>query len=150
MAALKVMRTDHDSAASAINRIEWTRRQVLDLEAILRDQGGAGSAEILQQAQALTRKLIGVEEHLTQLRTTGTGQDGVRWPAQVSERLRYLIGNTATGDYRPTDQTGEVHQVLKTELEEARRNLQAILQTDLPALNRLLQQRNLPVIIMHE
>jgi hypothetical protein len=149
LSALKLMRTDHDSAASAINRIEWTRRQLLDLEAILRDQGGTGAGEILQQAQALTRKLVGVEENLIQLRVTGTGQDGVRWPAQVSERLRYLIGNTATGDYRPTDQTGEVHQVLKLQLEEARRNLQLILQTDIPALNRLLQARNLPGIIMH-
>ena len=83
MVALRAMRADHDSAASAINRIEWTRRQVLDLEAILRDQGGAGTAEILQQSGALSRKLIEVEEHLIQLRLTGTGQDGVRWPAQV-------------------------------------------------------------------
>ena len=150
IALLKVMRADHDSAASAINRIEWTRRQVLDLEAILRDQGGTGTAEILRQSQALTQKLIAVEEHLIQLRVTGTGQDGVRWPAQVSERLRYLIGNTATADFKPTDQTGEVHQVLKVELEEARRNLNAILPTDLPALNRLLQQRNLPGIILDQ
>jgi hypothetical protein len=149
--ALKAMRVDHDSAASAINRIEWTRRQLLDLEAILRDQGGStGNAEILRQSQALTQKLIAVEEHLIQLRVTGTGQDGVRWPAQVSERLRYLIGNTATADFKPTDQTGEVHQVLKVELEEARRNLNAILSTDLPALNRLLQQRNLPGIILDQ
>ena len=148
LSALKLMRADHDSAASAINRIEWTRRQLLDLEAILRDQGGTGATEILQQSSALSRKLIGVEENLIQLRVTGTGQDGVRWPAQVSERLRYLIGNTATGDYKPTDQTGEVHQVLKLQLEEARRNLQLILQTDIPALNRLLQARNLPGIIM--
>jgi hypothetical protein len=63
--------------------------------------------------------------------------------------LRYLIGNTATNDYKPTDQTGEVHQVLKVELEEARKNLNAILSTDLPALNRLLQQRNLPGIILN-
>jgi hypothetical protein len=146
--ALKAMRADHDSAASAINRIEWTKRQLLDLEAILRDQGGTGAAEILQQSSALTRKLIAVEENLIQLRTTGTGQDGVRWPAQVAERLRYLIGNAATGDFRPTDQAGEVHQVLKVQLEEARRNLNVILQTDLPALNRLLQQRNLPGIIL--
>jgi hypothetical protein len=149
LSALKLMRADHDSAASAINRIEWTRRQLLDLEAILRDQGGTGAAEILQQSSALSRKLIGVEENLIQLRVTGTGQDGVRWPAQVSERLRYLIGNTATGDYKPTDQTGEVHQVLKLQLEEARRNLQLILQTDIPALNRLLQARNLPGIILN-
>ena len=149
--ALKAMRVDYDSAASAINRIEWTKRQLLDLEAILRDQpAGNGNAEILRQSQALSQKLIGVEEHLIQLRTTGTGQDGVRWPAQVSERLRYLIGNTATNDYKPTDQTGEVHQVLKVELEEARKNLNAILSTDLPALNRLLQQRNLPGIILDQ
>jgi photosystem II stability/assembly factor-like uncharacterized protein len=149
LAALKAMRTDADSAASAINRIEWTRRQLLDLEAILRDQGGTGAAEILRQSQALTQKLIGVEEYLIQLRVTGTGQDGVRYPAKVSERLRYLIGNTSSADFRPTDQTGEVHQVLKVELEEARRNLQLILQTDLPALNRLLQARNLPGIILN-
>jgi hypothetical protein len=111
---------------------------------------GTGNAEILRQSQALTQKLIAVEEHLIQLRVTGTGQDGVRWPAQVSERLRYLIGNTATADFKPTDQTGEVHQVLKVELEEARRNLNAILSTDLPALNRLLQQRNLPGIILDQ
>jgi hypothetical protein len=148
--ALKAMRVDHDSAASAINKIEWTRRQLLDLDAILRDQSaGNSNAEILRQSQALTQKLIAVEEHLIQLRVTGTGQDGVRWPAQVSERLRYLIGNTATADFKPTDQTGEVHQVLKVELEEARRNLNTILQTDLPALNRLLQQRNLPGIILN-
>jgi hypothetical protein len=149
--ALKAMRVDHDSAASAINRIEWTRRQLLDLEAILRDQSsGNGTAEILRMSQSLTQKLIGVEEHLIQLRVTGTGQDGVRWPAQVSERLRYLIGNTAGGDFKPTDQVGEVHQVLKVELEEARRNLNTILSTDLPALNRLLQQRNLPGIILND
>jgi hypothetical protein len=148
IAMLRILRVDHDSAASAINRIEWTRRQLLDLDAILRDQGGAGTEEILRTSQALTQKLIAVEEHLVQLRLTGTGQDGVRWPAQVSERLRYLIGNVATADFPPNAQQGEVHTVLKAELEEARRNLQAILATDVPALNRLLQARNLPGIIM--
>jgi hypothetical protein len=43
-----------------------------------------------------------------------------------------------------------VHQVLKLQLEEARRNLNLILQTDIPALNRLLQARNLPGIILDE
>lgn len=148
IAMLRKMRTDHDSAATAINRAEWTRRQVLDMEAILKDQGGPGAAEILRASTALTQKLIAVEEHLIQLRNTGTGQDGVRYPAQVSERLRYLIGGVATADFKPTDQSVEVHAVLKAELEEARRNLNAILSTDLPALNRMLQARGLPGIIM--
>ena len=66
----------------------------------------------------------------------------------MSERLRYLIGGVATADFKPTDQSVEVHAVLKAELEEARRNLNAILSTDLPALNRMLQSRGLPGIIM--
>jgi photosystem II stability/assembly factor-like uncharacterized protein len=145
---LRQIRVDHDSAAVAINRIEWVRRQWLDLTDILRDQGGAD--EILRTGNAVTNKLIAVEEQLIQLRTTGTGQDGVRWPAQVSERLRYLAGNVGTADFKPTDQDGEVHTVLKAQLDSARRALEAILSSDLPALNRLLQQRNLPGVIMEE
>ena len=72
----------------------------------------------------------------------------MRWPAQIAERLRYLVGNVATADFRPTDQQGEVHVVLKAQLDSVRRNLDQILATDLPALNQLLQQRNLPRIIM--
>lgn len=148
IALLQRIRADHDSAAVAINRIEWTRRQLQDLGAILRDQGGNGTTELLAASDSLERKLIAVEEHLIQLRLTGTGQDGVRWPARLSERLRYLMGNVATADFRPTDQQGEVHAVLKAELDAVRRDLEAILSTDLPALNRLLQQRNLPGIIL--
>ncbi|MGQ0764780.1 MAG: WD40/YVTN/BNR-like repeat-containing protein [Gemmatimonadota bacterium] len=148
VATLQRIRVDHDSAAAAINRIEWTRRQLEDLQAILRDQ--PGSAELVQMSTALSRKLIAVEEGLIQLRLTGTGQDGVRWPAQVSEQLRYLAGNVSAADFRPTDQDGEVHVVLRTRLDASRRALEAILATDLPALNRLLQQRNLPGIIMDD
>jgi hypothetical protein len=148
VAALQRIRVDHDSAASAINRIEWTRRQIEDLRAILRDQ--PGTTELLQTTGALNAKLVAVEEQLIQLRLTGTGQDGVRWPARVSEQLRYLAGNLAAADFRPTAQDGEVHVVLKTQLDGSRRALEAILATDIPALNRLLQQRNLPGIIMEE
>ncbi|MGQ0646393.1 MAG: hypothetical protein ACT4P7_02410, partial [Gemmatimonadaceae bacterium] len=110
----------------------------------------AGAAELVQTTNALSGKLIAVEETLIQLRLTGTGQDGVRWPAQVSEQLRYVAGNLAAADFKPTDQDAEVHVVLKTKLDASRRALEAILATDVPALNRLLQQRNLPGIIMEE
>jgi photosystem II stability/assembly factor-like uncharacterized protein len=148
VAALQLVRVDHDSAASAINRIEWTRRQLEDLRAILRDQ--PNSAELVTTSTALSNKLIAVEASLIQLRLTGTGQDGVRWPAQVSEQLRYVAGNMAAADFRPTDQDAEVHVLLKAKLEVARKALETILATDLPALNRLLQQRNLPGIIMED
>ena len=148
VAMVQQIRVDHDSAASAINRIEWTRRQLEDLRAILRDQ--PGSIELLQMTAALNTKLVAIEEGLIQLRVTGTGQDGVRYPTQVSEQLRYVAGNLTAADFKPTAQDSEVHILLKSKLEASRKALEAVLATDLQALNRLLQQRNLPGIIMED
>ncbi len=148
VALLQRIRVDHDSAASAINRIEWTRRQIEDLKAVLKDQ--SGTADLIKTMTDVAGKLVTVEESLIQLRNTGTGQDGVRYPARVSEQLRYLMGNLAAADFKPTDQDGEVHVILKTQLEDARKRLEAILATDIPALNRLLQQRALPGIISED
>jgi photosystem II stability/assembly factor-like uncharacterized protein len=146
IALLRQIRSDHDLAAQAINRIEWVRRQLGDLADVLEEQGDAG--ELLAQSDTLVSRLVAVEEELVQLRVTGTGQDGVRYPAKISERLRYLAGNVGTADFRPTEQHGEVHQVLKQQLERARAALERIVSSDLPAFNRMLQQRNLPAIII--
>ncbi|MEO6443899.1 MAG: sialidase [Gemmatimonadaceae bacterium] len=145
---LRRLRTDHDSAASAINRIEWTRRQLADLRDILSDQ--PGSAALVQASRALSDKLIAVEEGLIQLRLTGTGQDGVRWPARVSEQLRYMAGSVSAADFRPTDQDAEVLTILRRSLDASREALANLLANDVPAFNRLLQQRNLPGIISNE
>ncbi|MGH7501739.1 MAG: WD40/YVTN/BNR-like repeat-containing protein [Longimicrobiales bacterium] len=148
IALVEQIRADHDLAADAINRIEWVRRQLYDLEPILEEQSGADG--LLQADRALMTSLIEVEEQLVQLRTTGTGQDGVRWPARISERLRYLAGNVATADFRPTDQQGEVHAVLKQQLETARTAVDRVLNDELTAFNRMLQERNLPGIITEQ
>ena len=148
VAMLERIRADHVQAAEAINRIEWVRRQVQDLKAILQEQSNA--RELMAAGDSLAARLIEIEEDLIQLRLTGTGQDGVRYPAKVSERLSYLMGNVATADFRPTDQQGEVHVVLKERLEAARAALERVMTTDLPAFNRRLQQRNLPGVITHD
>ena len=88
-----------------------------------------------------------MEQDLIRLTTTGTGQDGVRYPTKLVGRLRYLAGTVATVDFPPNDQQGEVHAVLKERLERYRIQVETLLGTDLPAFNQLLQQRNLPRVI---
>ena len=78
-----------------------------------------------------------------QLWTTGTGQDGVRWPVKALGRLTYLAGTVATADFPPNDQQREVYAVLRERLETAHAELQSLLDNDLPAFNRMLQQRGL-------
>ncbi|MEE8133768.1 MAG: hypothetical protein V3T56_01855, partial [Gemmatimonadales bacterium] len=115
IAKVNEIRDDYEVAAGLVNRIEWVRRQIYDLRAVLEDQGGA--EEILTAAEELDVELIAIEEELLRLTTTGTGQDGVRYPMKLVGRLRYLAGAVATADFRPTDQQGEVHMVLRERLE---------------------------------
>ncbi len=103
--------------------------------------------ETVAAVDSLDAKLIAVEENLIQMRQTGTGQDAVRWPARIVGRLGYLAGAVAVADFPPNDQQREVHQLLKQRLQQSQSAFDAILQTDLPAFNRLLQARNLTSVI---
>ncbi len=145
IAKVKEIRDDYDVAAGLVNRIEWVRRQIYDLRAVLEDQGGA--EEVLTAAEELDVELIAIEEELIRLTTTGTGQDGVRYPTKLVGRLRYLAGAVATADFRPTDQQGEVHMVLHERLEQHRLVVERLLGEDLPRFNQMLQQRNLSPVI---
>ena len=53
----------------------------------------------------------------------------------------------AVGDFRPTDQQHEVHQVLKDRLRTALGELSGLLQTDLPAFNEALAEHDLPKVV---
>jgi len=145
IALLEEIRSDHDRAAEAINRIEWVRRQMGDLSEVLEDQGR--TEDVVASGRELVTKLIEVEEKLIQLRLTGTGQDGVRWPAKLSERIRYLAGTVAVADFAPTDQAREVHEVLRRQLEAARAELDALLGAELAAFNRRLLEMSLAPVI---
>lgn len=145
LALLAEIRNDYDAAADAINRIEWLRRQLYDLVDVLEGQGGA--ADLVEGVSDLDDSLIAIEEELIQLRTTGTGQDGVRYPAKVAGKLRHLAGGVASADFRPTDQHAEVQVLLREILMNARADLDALLETDLAAFNQLLRDRGLNPLI---
>ncbi len=137
---------DMNRAAEMVNRIEWVRRQVYDLKAVLEDQ--KAGADVLAAADTLQQRLIAVEENLLQLRLTGTGQDAVRWPQKIVAKVAYLADAVATADFPPADQHREVQQVLAEGLTRTGAALEAVLGTDLPAFNRMLQERKLaPVIV---
>ena len=145
VALLEEIRNDLDGAADAINRIEWVRRQLYDLVDVLEDQGGAD--DLITGADGLDASLIEVEEELTQLRSTGTGQDGVRYAARIAEKLRHLSNGVGSADFRPTDQHGEVKVLLHDSLLDARSRLDALLQDELAAFNQLLRDRGLNPLI---
>ncbi len=139
-AMVRDIMADFNAGAEIVNRIEWIRRQMYDLKPVLQDRGGM--TEIIAAGDSLDAKLIAVEREVINMLSTGTGQDGVRYPAKLVEQLSYLAGAVATADFRPADQHREVHQVLKERLTRYRAAFDRLVQNDLAAFNARLQAAN--------
>ena len=144
IAKLEEIRADADSTAALINRIESVRRQVLDTRDLLAERGE--NEAIVESAEALDAALIQVEEGLFQMRATGTGQDGVRYPSRLMERLGYLFNTVSIADFRPTDQAGEVHVILQERLAAIAAALEAVLSDDMEEFNRQIQSLGLRIV----
>ena len=140
-ALLLELREDAHGTAEMVNQIEWLRRQLLDLGAVL--QGRDGLEDVRTAVRDVEEKLISVEGKLFQLKVSGTGQDGVRWPARIAGKLAHLEGSVAVADYPPTDQHYEVHKLLRQKLKSAGEELDRVIKTDLSRFNRLLRKYKL-------
>jgi hypothetical protein len=145
IAKVEEIRADYDDAAVIVNQMELIRRQLYDLTALLQDQDDA--AQIITAAAELDAEIIEVEETLMQLKITGTGQDGFRWPPMLVAQLRYVSNGVATADFPPNVQQGQVHTVLRERFDQSRAAWTALLENELPTFNRMLQQGNLPRLI---
>ncbi|MFQ5742469.1 MAG: WD40/YVTN/BNR-like repeat-containing protein, partial [Acidobacteriota bacterium] len=144
-AMLHELQSDMNTAADLVNRIEWVRRQLADLRERLQDL--ADGEELVGAADELGGTFVALEEKLMQLKLTGTGQDGVRWPAMLVSRIGYLANTTAIADFPPTDPQRQVQLLLEERLQRAQQEMDKLLRTDLPAFNRLLEKRNLGPVI---
>ena len=128
---------DLDNASRMVNQIELIRSQLTQLTA----------APVKAAADALNRKLIDIEDNLIQRKLTGQGQDTVRWPPKLLAKINYLAGGLASGDFAPTSQQREVHELFKQQLAELRRRLDDVLNKDLTAFDKLLVDNNVGTTI---
>ena len=145
IALVRQLRGDHEQVANAVNQLEWIRRQLYDLQAVLAD---AGRESLIEAAGEVDGTLIAVEEKMIQMKLTGTGQDGVRWPAMLSSRIRYLAGTVATSDFPPTDQQREVQGVLEERLRSVLAEVRSAIDGDVASLNDTLDSQGVPPVLV--
>jgi photosystem II stability/assembly factor-like uncharacterized protein len=136
--ALMAIQRDHAAAAAMVNTIEDIRAQLVALKSQL---GGDTTG-----ADSLDRKLIAVEERLIDLRMTGRGQDGVRWPVRLGGQLDYLASGIASSDFAPTTQALAVAALLAKETRDVHAALTALIASELPRYNEILKARGLRAI----
>ncbi len=136
---------DVNRAAGMVNRLEWMRRQLQDLRPALKEL--AEDEALAAAADSLHDALTAVEEKLIQMRLTGKGQDGVRWPTKLLGRLTYLAGTVEVADFPPTDQAREVQALLEERLAGVESELKALVADRVAAFNARLRNRGLGAVI---
>ena len=140
MTLLRAVREDLNRTVAMVNRVEAVRVQIATLARF------TGDAEVKAAVAALEAKLVEQEQNLVDLRLTGRGQDAIRFEAKLIQKLNYLTGALAGGDFRPTDQQVEVQKLLNGQVGEQLGALEAVLRNDLGALNALLRQKGIAII----
>ena len=138
------LRDNSNTVADMVNQIESIRKQIYDLSALLKEDQSA--SPIITAGKELDKKLIAAEANLIQLKHTG-GQDSLRWPTKFYSKLGRLAGEVRKTDFPPTTQQIEVHEMYKEQLATYKTMFHVLLNKDLPALNNLLKEKNIPKII---
>jgi photosystem II stability/assembly factor-like uncharacterized protein len=141
MKVLIDLRADIDAAAETINGLESVRSQLQALRRLVQDP------EVIETSKAIEQKFTDVEAKLQELRTTGRGQDGVRFGAKLYSKLNYLANGLMSNDYRPTAQQLEVHALLQQQLRGMQGELNQLLGNDIAAFNEKLRKMNLSTIV---
>src|SRR5205085_3926150 len=118
---LEELRKDADSTASMINQMEIARAQIQALVRMIEDR----EPDVRKDATALEDKLTAIEGNLIELRSTGRGQDTVRWGAKLLGKISYLANELGSSDDRPTNQQLEVQKLLEERITTYRGQLDA-------------------------
>ena len=132
------------AATGLVNRAESIRSQAKRVLDVL-PEGESGNT-VRQAAEELDRKIVAVESRLFNMTSTGRGQDQLRLPSQLIEKLSHLADVVGLNDFAPTDQEGEVLDKLTKELADAGQRLDAIGDADVAAFNTVLAQHKLGAI----
>lgn len=141
------IQTQYAATADIVNSAEAVRFQIQQLSATL--MSGQPNADVRPALDSVGRKFTELENTIVDLRLTGQGQDGVRWPVGVAGQLNYLAGNlSASADAAPNAPQRDVGAALQKQARAAKASLDTLLQRDLATLNALLKARGLKPIVV--
>ena len=123
-------------ANRAVIRIRDLKQQITERTAKSSDQA------LVKAGQELLARLTDVEGEIYQHRLR-SGQDPLNFPIRLNNKLAALQGTVESGDARPTDQSFAVFKELSGRLDKQLARLDALVKTDLVALNTSLQSAGL-------
>ncbi|HKK07729.1 MAG TPA: glycosyl hydrolase [Gemmatimonadota bacterium] len=147
--ALRI-RADMDTVATLVDRLEWLRLQLSSLHGLLTSDsagvGGASAAALAGRTAAAADSALAVEGLLFDVHLTGAREDAFRHPNRLWSRYGALLKDVAEegADFPPTDQQGQVFDLLHSRLRAAREAYGRIVGSTVPSLREALRGARIP------
>src|SRR5262249_23799104 len=135
---LATVRCDLDAAVEAVNNSELVRGQIRNLRNLTEDR------ELLKPIDDLDDKITKIEGQLLELRTTGRGQDGVRFGSKLVQKIAYLANGLQSADFKPTNQQLAVKKELEARVKRLQERSGEGPPRDVTASNERMKGRALP------
>jgi photosystem II stability/assembly factor-like uncharacterized protein len=135
------VRDKYDSVQRAILQIRSIRSQLQALNGRL----DSSAAPVRKLSDSIIRQLTAVEESLYQTKSK-SGEDMLNFPIRINDKLSGLYGIAAGGNAVPSKQATEVFAELSTKADIQLDRLKAIIHDQLSTLNKLIYERQVPVI----
>lgn len=140
------IRDDITTTSDMVNQIEWMRRQLGDVESMLKDE--KAKVDLLKSVKEMDEKLQGVEFKLI-ARVEANSDDKYFVSAyKVYLNLLWLNGEVGSGAgdvagggaFPPTDTALSLLQMIEKDLASAKADYQNLISKDIPAFNRSLAE----------
>ena len=139
---LRQVQTTFDEVQAGVKRIRELRSQMKDF---VTRQGKDCPAEVRGMSDSLSRQLTAIEEKLHQTKAK-SGQDVLNYPIRLNDKLSGVFDMANSGNMAPSRQAREVYAELAAQANAELASLKAIESTGLPAFNKLVREKSLPVI----
>jgi hypothetical protein len=139
----------HDQVSKvheAVNQMNSVKKQIDDLDKRL-PQDDHGKA-VREAGKKLEQKLNPIEDALIQSKAK-SGQDVLNYPIRLNNELVALGGSVSTADAAPAEQSYQVFEMLKQRSDEQLSKWNAVVKNDIPGFNQLVQQQQVPAIILN-
>jgi photosystem II stability/assembly factor-like uncharacterized protein len=139
------VRDKYNEVQKAIVRIRDLRTQLEGLNGRL----DSTAKPVRKLSDSLLRQLTSIEEALYQTKSK-SAQDMLNYPIRINDKLSGVYGIASDGYAPPSRQAREVFAELSGLADLQLNRLKAIEHSDLPVLNKMIYERQVPVISVKE
>jgi photosystem II stability/assembly factor-like uncharacterized protein len=145
------VRNDISSVSKMVNQVEWLRKQLQTVEAMLKADKKPGHDKTLQAIKDMDKKIQNVENQLLSPALADSDEKSYLAPYGLYLDLIWFNGELGTGagdvygdpGYPPTDATIQVLQLLDGKLNAAEAQYHILMQQDLPQFDQMLIHDNI-------